>query len=639
MHAGWRRGVYAALGAAMVLTFATGMASAHSVLQRSIPPANASLPAPPRQIVLIFSEPVVDGLSTATVADRTAAVVSHVSTVARDGRTLTISVGPLATGVYTVRWRVLSATDGHTTSGFLLLGVGERLPAGQAAGTGLIGPPVSQVLVRWVNVAAAMLLAGTVFFEFLILRPLHPRPDTGRVLRAVTVASAAVLLAGLTGEFVLEAAILLDTPVAAVWRSGTLWTLLGGTKAGWSTLARATGAIIPLVPPSPSGRILRAAMLIWCVIVGVTAGLLGGPVALAGSVHLAALVLVASVYGLVSVMAAVIAPKIPDAVIPEFPIVGPIAAAAMLAGITVSSHAVGSGPTAAVLDWLHLLGTSVWVGGLAPLWLGVRPAPAAGRGALARILVPRFSTPAAGAVGILVGTGVYSALVHVGSLPALTVTPYGRTLLVKLLFVILAVALGAYHRFVMRPRLEGLQPADDAPRRFLRSVAVEAVLGAGILLAVALLTITPPAAVTMPVAARPPVVLAGLAGPFRVELTITPAEPGWNRLEAVGRPGGEAVAPQGARLLLRLTQLDEELDPATGTLQPDGGLFTAEGGELGVPGWWEVQVIVRQRGTRDATTLFSLKLGSGSGRPDAQARRVLLQAPETASRGRTSRHG
>ena len=378
-------------------------------------------------------------------------------------------------------------------------------------------------------------------------------------------------------------------------------------------------------------------MLIWCVIVGVTAGLLGGPVALAGSVHLAALVLVASVYGLVSVMAAVIAPKIPDAVIPEFPIVGPIAAAAMLAGITVSSHAVGSGPTAVVLDWLHLLGTSVWVGGLAPLWLVLRHAPAADRGSVARILVPRFSRLAAVAVGILVVTGVYSALVHVGSLPALTVTPYGRTLLVKLLFVILAVALGAYHRFVMRPRLEGPQPADDAPRRFLRSVAVEAVLGAGILLAVALLTITPPAAVTMPVAARPPVVLAGLAGPFRVELTISPAEPGWNRFEAVVRTGEEPVPPEGTRILLRLTKLDEDLDPVTVTLQPDGGRFTAEGGELGVPGWWEVQVIVRQRGTQDATTLFPLKLGSVSGRPDAPARRILMQARETASHVRTWR--
>src|SRR5439155_1746558 len=535
----WREGVRAALGAALVLAVVVGTASAHSILQRSIPSANASLSTPPRQVVLVFSEPVVAGLSTATVVDRQGAVVSQAVAVAGDGRALAISVGPLATGVYTVRWRVLSATDGHTTSGFLLFGVGERLPAGGAAGAGLIGPPVSQVLVRWVNFAAAMLLAGTVFFEFLILRPLRPRPDTSGVLRAATVTSAAVLLAGLTGEFVLEAAILLDTPVTGVWRSGTLWTLLGGTKTGWSTLARAAGAIILLIPPSSSGRILRAAMLIWCVIVGVTAGLLGGPVALVGSVHLAALVLVASVYGLVSVMAAVIVPKIPDAAVPEFPIVAPIAAAAMLAGITVSSHAVGSGPAAAVLDWLHLLGTSLWVGGLAPLWLVLRHVPAADRASVARILVPRFSRQAAMAVGLLLVPG------------------------------------------------------------------------------------------------RAPLVLAGLASAFRVDLTISPAEPGWNRFEAMVRTGEEPVPPEGTRILLRLTKLDEDLDPVTVTLQPDGGRFTAEGGELGVPGWWEVQVIVRQRGTRDATTLFSLKLGSVSGRPDAQARRILMQARETAARVRT----
>src|SRR2546427_1857764 len=203
MRAGWRRGVYAALGAAVVLAFATGMTSAHSVLQRSIPPANASLPAPPRQIVLIFSEPVVGGLSTATVADRNGTVVSHVSTVARDGRTLTISVGPLVTGVYTVRWRVLSATDGHTTSGFLLLGVGEGPPAGGPAGSGVVGPPVSEVLVRWANFAAAILLAGTFFFEYFILRPVwtqvaaaggaQAQGEADRLLPATPGASGGVL--------------------------------------------------------------------------------------------------------------------------------------------------------------------------------------------------------------------------------------------------------------------------------------------------------------------------------------------------------------------------------------------------------------------------------------------------------------
>src|SRR2546427_12163747 len=423
MHAGWRRGVYAALGAAVVLAFATGMTSAHSVLQRSIPAANASLLAPPRQIVLICSEPVFAGLSAAAVADRNGTVVSHASTVARDGRTLAISTGPLARGVYPVRWRVLSAPDGHTTSGFLLFGVGEGLPAGGPAGSGVVGPPVSEVLVRWANFAAAILLAGTFFFEYFILRPVwtqvaaaggsQAQGETDRLLRTTTVASGVGLLFGLIGEFVLEAATLLDTSVVGVWRSGALCTVRGGAKAGWSTLTRAAGAFVLLIPTSPSGRIFRAAMLVWFAIVGVMSGLLGGPVALPGSVHLAALVLVASVYGLVSVIAAVIVPKIPDAIVPEFPIVGPVAAAVMLAGFTVSSHAVGSGPTAIVLDWAHLLGTSLWVGGLLPLWLVLRGGSDEERRVVAGGLVPRFSRMDANAVGGAAGPGGSRPLVLV----------------------------------------------------------------------------------------------------------------------------------------------------------------------------------------------------------------------------------
>src|SRR3989441_1592703 len=647
MHAGWRRGVYAALGAAVVLAFATGMTSAHSVLQRSIPAANASLLAPPRQIVLIFSEPVVAGLSAAAVADRNGTVVSHASTVAQDGRTLAISMGPLATGVYPVRWRVLSATDGHTTSGFLLFGVGEGLPAGGPAGSGVVGPPVSAVLVRWANFAAAILLAGTFFFEYFILRPVwtqvaaaggsQAQGETDRLLRTTTVASGVVLLFGLIGEFVLEAATLLDTSVVGVWRSGALWTLLGGTKAGWSTVTRAAGAFVLLIPTSPSGRIFRAAMLVWFAIVGVMSGLLGGPVALAGSVHLAALVLVASVYGLVSVIAAVIVPKIPDAIVPEFPIVGPVAAAAMLAGFTVSSHAVGSGPTAIVLDWAHLLATSLWVGGLLPLWLVLRGVSNKERRVVAGIPVPRFSRIAAIAGAVRPVTRADSALVAVPSLRALTGTTYGRTLLIKLLLILPAVALGAYNRFVLRPRIEGQRSEDGAPHRLLRSLSVEITLGAAIVLVVAVLTITPPAAVTMPAPAEPPLVLAGLAGPFHADLTVSPSEPGWNRFEAAVRTGERPVNPLGTRVLLRLTKLDEGLDVVTITLPPGGGPFAAGGGALGGPGWWEVRLVVRQRDKRDAITTFPLKLGATSGRPDPQAQRMLMQAQQAAARIRTWR--
>src|SRR2546430_3337950 len=167
----WREGVRAALGAALVRAVVVGPASAHSILQRAIPSANASLSTPPRQVVLVFSEPVVAGLSTATVIDRQGAVVSQAVAVVGDGRALAISVGPLATGVYTVRWRVLSATDGHTTSGFLLFGVGEGLPAGGPAGSGGGRPPAPVVLPRWGQFAPAILPARMFVFQAFLPAP------------------------------------------------------------------------------------------------------------------------------------------------------------------------------------------------------------------------------------------------------------------------------------------------------------------------------------------------------------------------------------------------------------------------------------------------------------------------------------
>lgn len=641
----WARRV--ALGVGVVLVLAAA-ASAHAILQRSTPPANASLAAPPGEIVLVFSDPVVAGLSTATVADSAGVIVSGTSTVARDGRTLTVPAGALPPGVYAVRWRVLSAADGHATGGFFLFGVGTPAPAGAPAGTGAAAPSTEQVFIRWVSFAAAILLTGTVFFQFFVLRPGLAQLDgheasliaigADRLLRVVAVGSAAALFAGLIGEFLVAAASLLDTTLAGAWRSGALWMLLGGTKIGWSTLVRAAGTIVLLIPASPAGRILRPTALGWFFITGAMTALLGGPLALAESTHLAVFVLVATVYGLMGVMATLIVPRLAGARIPEVPMTGPIAAAIVLTGFTVSSHAAGSGFTASVVDWVHLAGAAVWAGGLVPLWLVLRAAPKGDRDVVARVLVPKFSRMAAIALGALAVTGVYSALIHIPSVQALTVTSYGKTLLVKLALVLPAAALGAYNRFVLRPGVERVPPDQTAQRRFLRSVSAEGALGAAILLVVAVLTITPPAAVTMPAPAAPPLVYAGLAGPFRVELTISPAKPGWNRLEAVVRSPQGSVDPGSTRIRLRLLKLDEDLDPATVTLRPEGDRFVAEGGELGLPGWWELQLVVRQRGARDVSTAFPLRLGvAPGGRADLAAMRVLVDALNAAREVRTWR--
>src|SRR2546430_15665488 len=100
----WREGVRAALGAALVLAVVVGTASAHSILQRSIPSANASPSTPPRQVVLVFSEPVVAGLSTATVVDRQGAAVSQAVAVGGGGRGRAPPGGPRGAGGVTGGW-------------------------------------------------------------------------------------------------------------------------------------------------------------------------------------------------------------------------------------------------------------------------------------------------------------------------------------------------------------------------------------------------------------------------------------------------------------------------------------------------------------------------------------------------------
>src|SRR3989442_9962633 len=247
----------------------------------------------------------------------------------------------------------------------------------------------------------------------------------------------------------------------------------------------------------------------------------------------------------------------------------------MLAGFTVSSHAVGSGPTAIVLDWAHLLGTSLWVGGLLPLWLALHGVSNEERRVVARFLVPRFSRMAAIAVAMLAVTGVYSALVHVPSLRALTVTTYGRTLLIKLLLVLPAVPRGAYNRFVLRPRIEGQRPAGGAPHRLLRSLSVEITLGATILLVVAVLTITPPAAVTMPAPAQPPQIFAGLAGPFQPDFNGFPPQAGRDLFEGRGRTGEGAGKTPRKRAPPPLVQSHEGVGSGTTNLQPGGGRLWA----------------------------------------------------------------
>lgn len=140
-------------------------AAAHSALESSDPAAGSSVPTSPRRIVLTFSEAPDVKLSLVGVLDSSGAAVPGVSApeaVPGDDLQLRVTPSrPLADGVYTVNWRVVSAVDGHVEKGAFAFGIGEK-PA-----------PGSEVVVELLHTAPwveAMRTAGTwLLYTVLIL--------------------------------------------------------------------------------------------------------------------------------------------------------------------------------------------------------------------------------------------------------------------------------------------------------------------------------------------------------------------------------------------------------------------------------------------------------------------------------------
>lgn len=506
----------------LALAFYPFVAFAHAKLVRSQPQANATLKQAPKTVELWFGEDLEPSMSTIVVTDQNGKHVDQNNvSLAEGNKKLQIGLEDLAPGTYTVSYKALS-TDQHMVKGTFTFTVALSEPAASTAKTGQPTPGAqkpppskqpqqemtmaagsmeeststwSQSCVRWLEYLAMMTLFGGFAFRLLVLEPsIRQSRDleieekasalersAGRFARLSWLSIALLVLATLAA-LVLQTSTVLDVSVGQALSPARLSQVITRTSYGgpWLLQVAAMTALVLILfliiwrteeqqSNSPKLYIDREQRLINTAGVRRTASSTNA--------------------GLLWI--------------------GLGASAVMMLSPSMTGHAAAAAKEyhfAVVSDWLHMVAAAVWVGGLFHLALTMTSGISGLRGhqriAVLNRAIPQFTRLAVASTAVLALTGVYNSWMHVDRFSELWTTPYGKTLLVKVLFFVVMVALGGINTFVIHPRTERLMKKGDhagtaehlkLDRSFYRSVGAEAVLGVAVLLAAAVLVFLQPA--------------------------------------------------------------------------------------------------------------------------------------------------
>ena len=589
---GYRRLLGVVLACIVLLAAGARPAYAHAILARSEPADGEVLSAPPKQIRLWFSEPValnlsaielIDGAGRAVAVQGVRADAADLAVAVRSGQNSAVQVivelPRIAPGVYRLRWRALSNTDLHTTSGLIVFGVQHAASATAAAAFEAAPSPLEAAL-RWADMGALLVLAGALALALLVLprvaRRLPGMPEESGEARArlLLLAERAGMVALLTGLALL---LLQSFVVAGPGLGSTLagaWQIMSGTGYGHAWLVRQI-ALVALG--------------------------LGLPLARRGRGRLAA-------PGLA------------------------LGALLVLAAQACQGHAAaadGALPLGRAASLLHLLGAAAWVGGLAGLALGIWPLLRARQAAqpLGRAMLRGFGAQAAAGLALLLLSGLALMAQQVASLDALLTTLYGRALLLKIGLALLGALLGLSNAARLRASAAALRRAPLLARPPIwRVVWAEALVGLALVLGAAVLAAGQPARGPEfdPPAAELPALATTHADDLIVTVALKPNRPGQNFITLgvfdTRRPAPAPIDQVGVRLLSQPGDAAPELRAS-----PQGaGRYEIVDAALAHSGTWQLAVTVRRAGLPDAVATLPWAV-----LPPARANRpvVLSAAP------------
>ncbi|MEU3089303.1 copper resistance CopC/CopD family protein [Streptomyces massasporeus] len=571
-------------------------ASAHAVLTSSDPRGDAVLKTAPKQITVTFNESVSLAEDSLRVIDPGGRPVTAGDPAHADGKADTARVrltGDLKEGTYTVSWRMISA-DGHAVSGGFLFSVGAP---SQTRAESTDEPAVDSVVDllygtgRYLAYAGLALLIGIAVFALVC----WPGSASVRGVRRLF----------MTGWWALALSTVALLLVRGSYESG------GGPAGVFDPrLLRDTVGSRPGI-----ALLARLALLL-----------------------VAALLLKRGWY---------------EGRADRRTVAAALALGLGLAGTWAASEHASTGiqvPVAMASSVLHLLAMSVWLGGLTALLVALSRAPA--DASLPPSAVARFSRLALASVAVLAATGVYQSWRGLGSWEALA-TPYGKTLALKSVTVVLMLVAASYSRNRTERLLRGpaeepvlvtvgggqgpapdrttsppsgpdsADPGPEEQRRGLRrSVLAEVVIGVVVLAVTTVLTGSQPgradaeAVTASKVPGRPDVNVTtvpfdtggtGRTGSGKVQIILEPGRVGRNVVEVTFYAAdGSLLAVPGLRLTF--THADKDIGPLDAELADQSGYWGSDTLNLPAAGTWTMRATVRTSDIDQVTVEKAVKI-------------------------------
>ncbi len=570
----------------------------HALVTKSSPSPDESLSYPPNSVNVTFTDPVDIHYSKIAVLDSNGNEVDNKDDhyLGTDQQTLSVSLHPsLPNGVYTVSTKVLDQTDGHVTEDAYVFGIGQAVPQ-------TVTPPstanfwdvvsIPFAIARFPALLGQVIVVGASLLSLWMWKPVsrvpwlseaisRKRVDMERKNARFILIGALILVGADIGMIVAEAAsINASLPDAIMTKFGQSWMV----RIALSSALLAVTFIY--YQKQKTSQTILAKSWRWMIFA------LGIGVLLTD---------------------------------------------------TLISHAEATGlALPPLLDFVHDIAASFWIGGLAYGAFVVLPQLKKLENHLVKLsvislMIPRFTILVAAILGVVAVTGPTLLFTLESSLSLTLVSIYGKILIVKLVLAAAMIALGGYHEVATRSKAmaklkliakagSGHQVDMEQVRKlesgFHRNIMIEALIGFALIASVAVLVDSGLPATEyqnqlQQVSAAPVFAAAENQNTYsatsyaqngtRVELTIDPYYSGTNNLKISFLDSqGNLIPMQSARLTY--TQVDKGIGPLVENIQPvSQGLFSASSSTFAIAGHWNLQVEGVQNAANSLNIIGSFK--------------------------------